>query len=159
MTSEFDPIGQPRLHKTVSHLFSETHGLLQAAIDKASEARSAGSGRSRGYASLTVVVVGLVFQSGGIFAINRLKPEISQSPLAFDSALALSESERRLVKLNLDRIAASASKISVLKERIAPAMQIDADIAAIEASAQDIEAVVLRSRRGASKDEPAAVGK
>lgn len=157
MNSEFDAAEQVRLRKTVSHLFSETSGLLQAAIDKASEARSAGSGRSRGYASLTVVVVGLIFQSGGLFAIDKLKPEPPSTTLTRQIA-TFSDAERRLVKTNLDRIAANTSQISAMKSRMAPSMPIEANVAAINASAQDIETVVLNAVAGKDAGGTTGVG-
>lgn len=141
------------LEKTSGHVFAETDELLQDAIDRASEAKSAGNGRSRGYASLIVLVAGLLFQSGGIFALTKLSPPETLPVNSSSTTVArFTGAEVNLIDSNLQRILSNTKSISSVKQRIAPAMPIDANIAAIEASVQDLGTVLLPN------DESAGVG-
>jgi hypothetical protein len=139
------------LEKTSGHVFAETDGLLQDAIDRASEARNAGNGRSRGYASLIVLVAGLLFQSGGIFALTKLSPPetLPIKPGVTESS-RFSSAELGLITSNLQRITSNAKDISSVKQRVAPAMPIDPNIAAIEAAVQDLGTVLLPKSESAS---------
>lgn len=130
------------LDRTSSRVFGEANVLLQSAIDKASAARSAGSSRSRGYASLIVLVVGILFQSGGIFALGKLSPSSSRTDKAELPSEFFNVSEIGLINSNLSRIKLNASAIAEAKNKIAPSMQIDANTAAIEASAQDLQTLL-----------------
>lgn len=142
-----DSISASKLEKTSSHAFAETDELLQSAIDKASEAKNAGSNRTRGYASLIVLAAGLLFQSGGILALGKLAP--SNGPVAIDmqktdvSAPQFSIAESNLIDANLGRIRANTKAIQEMKDRVAPSMPINSSLAAIDAAVQDLETVVL----------------
>lgn len=131
------------LDKTSGHLFVETDSLLQSAISRASEARHAGGSRSRGYASLVVLVVGLLFQSGGIFALGKLVPQTPNETANYASRSKFTDSEAALVRSNIERVRTNANDISLIKNRIAPSMPIDPNVAAIQAAVLDIQTLIL----------------
>lgn len=137
-----DGMGAGGLDRTSSRVFGEANVLLQSAIDKASAARTAGSSRSRGYASLIVLVVGILFQSGGIFALGKLSPPTSRTNRAEPVSEFFNISEVGLINSNLSRIKSNVSAIAETKNKIAPSMQIDSNTAAIEASVQDLQTLL-----------------
>lgn len=134
-----------RLHKTAAHIFVETSDLMQGAMDRASEARSAGSSRSRGYASLTVVAVGLIFQSGGLLALGKLGPGSEVLPHAAVATALFSDAEERLISSNLERIQSNATSILATKNRMAPSVPLESNVIAIQSSAQDLQTVMLKA--------------
>ncbi|QWP75782.1 hypothetical protein J5226_19545 [Lysobacter sp. K5869] len=142
-----DGAGAGGLDRTSSRVFGEANALLQIAIDKVSAARSAGNSRSKGYASLTVLIAGLVFQSGGIFALGKLAPTI-QADSSSARAAMFTTSEAGLISSNLGRIKANVDEIIVVKNKIAPSMPVDANALAIKSAADDLQTLLAEKGGG-----------
>ena len=125
------------LNKTSSHIYNDTNSLLQLAADRTAEARHIGSNRTKGYSSLIVVVVSIVFQWAGLFGLSLLK---STEP--HTAWKGLTSGERMLVDTNLARILSNIETITNTKNRVAPAMPIDQNLSSIRSAAEDLKTVM-----------------
>ena len=81
----------------------------------------------------------LLVQSGGILALDKLKPSANISVVTEEPQKhGLTANERLLVKSNLERIKVGAAEVIRVRDRVAPAMPIDASVSAISSSAVDL---------------------
>lgn len=135
-------INEAALEKTSRHVLMEAEQALQVATDRATEAKSAGSNRSRGYASLIVIAAGLLFQGGGIFALERFNPSPRHVDVQVEGKPVFSQAEMQVLRANFLRIDRNLEEISGKKDRIAPSMPIGGNIVAIREAAKDIDALV-----------------
>ena len=130
------------LNKTSSHIYADTNSLLQLAADKTAEARHIGSNRTKGFASLIVVIASIVFQLAGLYGLSFLKT----AELHTDGKY-LANTERVLVDTNLARILSNVEAIMTTKNRVAPAMPIDQNLASIRSAAEDLKTVVSQGSK------------
>jgi len=131
------------LKKTSSRLFNDIAALLKSAEHKVEDARHIGNSRSRGYASVIVVVASIVFQWAGLVGIRLLDSKSAPTVNTNGDPKPISPEVMALTNNNLSRIETNLDAIAAVKNRVAPSMPIDSNLAAIRAATQDVRAVIL----------------
>ncbi len=139
------------INKTSLHIFHDAEALIKKASDGVVDAKNIGSNRSKGFASIIVVVASLVLNACIFFGYKFLAPERAKAEVTAISGKSLSPSDLTVLENNLTRVAESADAIASTKTRVAPNLPIEQNLAAIRAAASDIRAVV-----GLPKKLPAA---
>jgi hypothetical protein len=114
---------------------------LESGLEEMSRHLAASQGHSqRGNSSLlhALFAAVLVLAGHAAYAFWVENPAVPLKP----TQQGLGEKELRIVQSHIDRLEASANSISDVRSRIAPSMQIDAQLSTIKASASDLRTML-----------------
>lgn len=141
------------LDKSSSHIFGDVHALIRKAEEGVERVKDIGGSRSKAYAGLVVFVVSIVAQWAAFQGIQFFESNepVKTKPASADKIL--SPEMVKLVEDNLLRIDANSENILSVKNKVAAAMPIDANLAAIKASVHDVRSAISSS----DKENPEVV--
>lgn len=128
---------KPDFKKTSKHVEREIFELVDR-VDRALES-SSGEAEKKGHFLFTAVSSLLVFAVVAALQFFLITPQKKPTQTPNNISQPVFQRDLESVEVNASRISAQTKIIRETKDRIAPSMQIDSNLAAIDYAVQDIQ--------------------